>query len=232
MRSVRAKDIRVGSVTIAALSRRVAALAVLASIYAFAFPAATAAQTLRIVALGDSLTAGYGLSEREAFPVKLQAALKVKGHDVEVINAGVSGDTSSGGLARLDWSVPEKTDAVILELGANDALRAMDPAVTRKALDDAISKLKSRKIEVLLAGMMAPPNFGGDYAARFNPIYPDLAKKHDVVFYPFFLDGVASVTKLNLRDGIHPTAEGIDLIVARILPKVEELIARTRANRK
>jgi acyl-CoA thioesterase-1 len=221
-----------GSVTNAALSRRLIAVFVLASIYAFAFPSATVAQSLRIVALGDSLTAGYGLTEREAFPVKLQAALKAKGHDVEVINAGVSGDTSTGGLARLDWSVPEKTDAVILELGANDALRAVDPSVTRKALDDAIAKLRGRKIEVLLTGMMAPPNFGGDYAARFNPIYPDLAKKHDVVFYPFFLDGVATVTKLNLKDGIHPTAEGIDLIVARILPKVEELIARVRANRK
>lgn len=232
MRATRTKDSRMGSVTNAALSRRLTAILLLVSIYAFAFPAATAAQTLRIVALGDSLTAGYGLSEREAFPVKLQAALKAKGHDVEVINAGVSGDTSSGGLARLDWSVPEKTDAVILELGANDALRAVDPAVTRKALDEAITRLRARKIEVLLAGMMAPPNFGGEYAARFNPIYPDLAKKHDVVFYPFFLDGVATVTKLNLKDGIHPTAEGIDQIVSRILPKVEELIARSRANRK
>lgn len=232
MRAIRTKDSRMGSVTNAALSRRLTAILLLVSIYAFAFPPATAAQTLRIVALGDSLTAGYGLSEREAFPVKLQAALKAKGHDVEVINAGVSGDTSSGGLARLDWSVPEKTDAVILELGANDALRAVDPAVTRKALDEAITRLRARKIEVLLAGMMAPPNFGGEYAARFNPIYPDLAKKHDVVFYPFFLDGVATVTKLNLKDGIHPTAEGIDQIVSRILPKVEELIARSRANRK
>lgn len=232
MRSVRAKDSRMGSVINAALSRRVAVLAALASIYAFALPAATAAQSLRIVALGDSLTAGYGLGDRDSFPVKLEAALKAKGHDVEVINAGVSGDTSTGGLARLDWSVPDKTDAVILELGANDALRAVDPAITRKALDDALGKLKSRKIEVLLAGMQAPPNFGGDYAARFNPIYPDLAKKYDVVFYPFFLDGIATVTKLNQRDGIHPTAEGIDFIVARILPKVEELIARVREKRK
>lgn len=234
MRSIRGKDSSniMGSVTNTALSRRGAALALLAAFCALAAPTVTAAEPLRIVALGDSLTAGYGLAQSEAFPVKLQAALKAKGHDVEVINAGVSGDTASGGLARLDWSVPEKVDAVILELGANDALRGIDPAVTRKALDAAIGKLKSRKIEILLAGMQAPRNFGDDYAARFNPIYPDLAKKYDLLLYPFFLDGVATVTKLNLRDGVHPTAAGIDLIVARILPKVEELIARVRANRK
>ena len=221
-----------GSLTNTALSRRGAVLALLAAIWALAAPSVTAAEPLRIVALGDSLTAGYGLAENQAFPVKLEAALKAKGHDVDVINAGVSGDTASGGLARLDWSVPENTDAVILELGANDALRAVDPVVTRKALDAAIGKLKSRKIEILLAGMQAPRNLGEDYAARFDPIYPEIAKKHDVLLYPFFLDGVATLTKLNQRDGIHPTADGIDIIVARILPKVEELIARVRANQK
>lgn len=234
MRSIRDKDSsnRMGSLTNTALSRRGAVLALLAAIWALAAPSVTAAEPLRIVALGDSLTAGYGLAENQAFPVKLEAALKAKGHDVDVINAGVSGDTASGGLARLDWSVPENTDAVILELGANDALRAVDPVVTRKALDAAIGKLKSRKIEILLAGMQAPRNLGEDYAARFDPIYPEIAKKHDVLLYPFFLDGVATLTKLNQRDGIHPTADGIDIIVARILPKVEELIARVRANQK
>lgn len=234
MRSIRGKDSsnRMGSFTNTALSRRGAVLALLAVMWSLAAPSVTAAEPLRIVALGDSLTAGYGLTENQAFPVKLEAALKANGHDVDVINAGVSGDTASGGLARLDWSVPEKTDAVIVELGANDALRAVDPIVTRQALDAAITKLKSRKIEILLAGMQAPRNLGEDYAARFDPIYPELAKKHDLILYPFFLDGVATLTKLNQRDGVHPTADGIDIIVARILPKVEELIARVRANRK
>ena len=234
MRSIRVKDSSnwMGSFTNTALSRRGAFPALLAVMWVLAAPSVTAAEPLRIVALGDSLTAGYGLAENQAFPVKLEAALKAKGHDVDVINAGVSGDTASGGLARLDWSVPDKTDAVILELGANDALRAVDPVVTRKSLDEAIQKLKSRKIEILLAGMQAPRNLGEDYAARFDPIFPELAKKHDVLLYPFFLDGVATLTKLNLPDGVHPTAAGIDIIVARILPKVEELIARVRANRK
>lgn len=220
-----------GSVIIAALSRQFAFLALLAAICLPPFSAATA-EPIRIVALGDSLTAGYGLAESEAFPVKLQAALRAKGHDVEVINAGVSGDTASGGLARIDWSVPDKTDAVILELGANDALRAVDPAVTRKVLDEAIQRLKAKQIEVLFAGMQAPRNLGGEYAANFNRIYPELAKKHDVLLYPFFLDGVAADTKLNQRDGVHPTAAGIDVIVARILPLAEQLIARVNAKRK
>lgn len=221
-----------GSVTIAALSRRVLLPALVASLFALAGVPSVAAEPLRIVVLGDSLTAGYGLAQKDAFPVKLQAALRAKGHDVEVINAGVSGDTASGGLARLDWSVPDKTGAVILELGANDALRAVDPSATRKALDEAIRRLRERKIEVLLAGMQAPPNMGGDYIAAFNRIYPDLAKAHGVLFYPFFLDGVAAESGLNQRDGIHPTAEGVNIIVGRILPSVEKLIAQVRANRK
>jgi len=190
------------------------------------------AEPLRIVAFGDSLTAGLGLPEKEAFPVKLQAALKAKGHDVEVINAGVSGDTASGGLARLDWSVPGNTGAVILELGANDALRGTEPTATRKALDEAIHRLKSRKIPVLLAGMQAPRNMGPDYIAAFDRIYPDLAKAHGVLFYPFFLEGVAAQSNLNQRDGIHPTAEGVDVIVRGILPFVEKLIAEVQSNRK
>jgi acyl-CoA thioesterase-1 len=192
----------------------------------------TAAEPLRIVALGDSLMAGYGLAEKDGFPAKLQAALRAKGHDVEVINAGVSGDTASGGLARLDWSVPKDAAAVILELGANDALRAVNPAETRKALDEALRRLRERKLEVLLAGMLAPPNMGAEYSTAFDRIYPELAQKHGVLLYPFFLDGVAAVEKLNQRDGIHPTAAGIDVIVERILPSVEKLIAQTRANQK
>lgn len=221
-----------GSGTIAALSRRAFCLAATALLSATCFANAAAAEPLRIVALGDSLTAGLGLAETEAFPVKLQAALRDQGHDVEVINAGVSGDTASGGLARLDWSVPDGTDAVILELGANDALRAVDPAVTREALDTAIRRLHERRIEVLLAGMQAPRNLGRDYIDAFDRIYPELAKEHGVVFYPFFLDGVAADSALNQRDGIHPTAEGIEIIVRRILPSVQKLIARVTANGK
>jgi acyl-CoA thioesterase-1 len=204
----------------------------LAALYAPFCPTPLAAQSLQVVVLGDSLTAGYGVAQADAFPAKLEAALRAKGHDVRVINAGVSGDTASGGLARLDWSLAGKVDAVILELGANDALRAIDPAVTRKSLDLIIGRLKERKVEVLLAGMQAPRNLGADYVSAFDRIYPELAKAHDVILYPFFLDGVATETKLNQRDGIHPTAAGIDVIVARILPSVEQLIARVRANRK
>jgi acyl-CoA thioesterase-1 len=195
-------------------------------------PGITVAEPLRIVALGDSLMAGYGLAEKDGFPAKLQAALRAKGHDVEVINAGVSGDTASGGLARLDWSVPKDAAAVILELGANDALRAVNPAETRKALDEALRRLGERKLEVLLAGMLAPPNMGAEYSTAFDRIYPELAQKHGVLLYPFFLDGVAAVEKLNQRDGIHPTAAGIDVIVERMLPSVEKLIAQIRANQK
>jgi acyl-CoA thioesterase-1 len=175
--------------------------------------------------------AGYGLPADAAFPAKLEKALKAKGLAVTVENAGVSGDTATGGLARLDWSVPDGTDAVILELGANDALRGIDPKATRAAIDEIVKKLKERRIAVLIAGMLAPPNLGPDYAAAFNPIFPEVAKAHDVLLYPFFLDGVAAERALNLGDGMHPTAAGIDVIVARIMPKVEELIARVRAQK-
>ena len=184
-----------------------------------------------MVVLGDSLSAGYGLGAGEAFPARLEKALKARGHAVKVANAGVSGDTSSGGLGRLAWSVPDGTEAVIVELGANDALRGIDPDLTRKALDDIVRKLKARGIAVLLAGMRAPPNMGADYARAFDAIYPGLASTHGVVFYPFFLDGVTGDRALNQADGIHPTAAGIDAIVKAILPKVEELIARVRAAR-
>jgi len=195
-------------------------------------PAGAAEQPVRIVVLGDSLSAGYGLPAAAAFPARLeralQAKMQTKGVAVSVANAGVSGDTSSDGLARLDWSVPEGTDAVILELGANDALRGLDPAVTRKALTAILDRLQQRKIPVLLCGMLAPRNLGATYGQRFDAIYPDLAKRDGVLFYPFFLDGVATDAALNQRDGMHPTAAGVDVIVQRILPKVGELIARVK----
>lgn len=177
-----------------------------------------------MVVLGDSLSAGYGLPAAAAFPVRLQKALEAKGIKVGMVNAGVSGDTSSGGRDRVDWSVPDGTDAVIVELGANDALRGTDPAVTRAALSDIITKLKARKIAVLLCGMLAPPNYGSEYAAKFNAIYPDLSKSLGVPLYPFFLDGVAGDAKLNQADGMHPIAEGVDIIVKNMLPTVEAFL--------
>jgi acyl-CoA thioesterase-1 len=189
------------------------------------------AQPVKMVVLGDSLSAGLGLSGPAAFPARLQKALKDKGIEVDMINAGVSGDTSSGGRDRLDWSVPEGTEAVIVELGANDALRGTDPAVTRAALSDIVKRLKARKIAVMLCGMLAPPNYGRDYAAQFNSIYPDLAKTFDVPLYPFFLDGVATDRRLNQADGIHPTAEGVDIIVKNILPTVQAFLGTIRGQR-
>jgi acyl-CoA thioesterase I len=190
---------------------------------------AAPAPPIRIVALGDSLTAGYGLAVDTAFPAQLERALKAKGLAIEIANAGVSADTASAGRARLEWSVPEGTDAVIVELGANDALRGIDPKVTRAALDDIVGRLKSRDIAVLLAGMRAPRNMGEDYARAFDAIFPELAAKHGVLLYPFFLDGVVTDRALNQGDGLHPTAAGIAAIVAGILPKVEELIGQVRA---
>ena len=189
-----------------------------------------AERPINIVAFGDSLTAGYGLAANEAFPVQLQRALDAKGLAVNVVNAGVSGDTSAGGLSRLDWSVPDGTDAVILELGANDALRGFDPEITRRALETMLRRLKERKISVLLCGMVAPPNLGAEYGRAFNSIYPDLAAQTGAILYPFFLAGVAADPKLNQRDGLHPTAAGVAVIVERILPQVEQLIARAKAS--
>lgn len=191
-------------------------------------PRAAKAETapIKLVALGDSLTAGYRLPADAAFPAVLERALKAKGHRVEIANAGVSGDTSTGGLDRLDWSVPDGTQGVILELGANDMLRGTDPAVTRKALETIIVRLKERGIPVLLAGMLAAPNLGTEYRARFDAIYPDLARAHDLVLYPFFLDGVAGQRGYTLDDGLHPTARGIERVVEGILPSVEAFLAR------
>jgi acyl-CoA thioesterase-1 len=191
-------------------------------------PAASASaeeHPVRIVALGDSLTAGFGLPRDQAFPARLAEALGAKGLMVEITNAGVSGETMSDGLARLDWSVPEGTDAVILEFGANDMLRGLDPQVTRKALEEILRRLDERHIAVLVCGMLAARNLGEDYAGAFEPIFPELAAAHHDLLYPFFLAGVAGDRTLNQRDGLHPNPAGVDAIVARILPKVEELLA-------
>jgi acyl-CoA thioesterase I len=193
--------------------------------------AAESAAPVRIVAFGDSLTAGYMLKPSEAFPVQLQAALAAKGIEADIQNAGVSGDTAAAGLERFDWAIADGTEAVILELGANDALRGIAPSVTRKNLDEILTRLKARNIDVLLAGMAAPKNWGKAYENEFATIYSDLAEKHGAIFYPFFLEGVAFDAKLNLQDGMHPTGKGIGAIVGRILPKVEELIKRVEARR-
>jgi acyl-CoA thioesterase I len=190
--------------------------------------AAGEAKPIKMVVLGDSLSAGLGLTASDAFPAKLQKSLKDKGINVEMTNAGVSGDTASGGKERLDWSVPDGTQAVIIELGANDALRGIDPAVTRAALSDILTRLKARNISVMLCGMVSPPNYGRDYAERFNTIYPELAKSFGVPLYPFFLEGVAADAKLNQADGIHPTPQGVDIIVHNIMPTVEAFLGPLR----
>ena len=195
-------------------------------------PARAADGPVKIVALGDSLTAGYGLPVAEAFPTRLQAALKAKGIDATIANAGVSGDTTAGARERLDWSVPEGTQAVIVELGANDALRGLDPKLTEKTLDAILTRLDQRHLPVLFAGMKAPPNMGADYATAFDAIYPALAARHPVIFYPFFLDGVAADARLNQADGMHPNPAGVAIIVGRILPAVEQLVGKARAAQK
>jgi acyl-CoA thioesterase-1 len=184
------------------------------------------AAPITILALGDSLTAGLGVAPGDAFPVKLEAALKGRGHDVRVINAGVSGDTSAAGRDRLSWVLTDDVQAVIVELGANDALRGIDPQGTSAALSAILTELQSRQLPVLLAGMRAPRNLGPDYVETFDALYPKLAQTYDVLFYPFFLDGVAADPALNQPDGLHPSAKGVDVIVARILPMVEELLAK------
>jgi acyl-CoA thioesterase-1 len=190
-----------------------------------ALAAVAQSRPLKFVALGDSLTAGYNLPQSAAFPTVLEKALKAKGYKVEIANAGVSGDTSTAGLERLDWSVPDGTDGVIVELGANDMLRGIDPAVPRKAIETIVTRLKARGIPVMLAGMYAPRNLGPDYVQKFEGLYTDIAKKHGLVLYPFFLDGIAGDRSLNLPDGLHPTAKGVEVIVNRILPTVEAFIA-------
>lgn len=188
---------------------------------------ASAAETIRIMALGDSLTAGFGLSAADSFPAQLEAALKARGLSVEVSNAGVSGDTTAGGLARLDWALSDRPDAIIVALGANDSLRGIDPAVTRANLAAILEKLGTRDLPVLLAGIYAPRNLGRDYETAFNRIFPELAGQYEVLLYPFFLDGVATDPALNQADGIHPNAEGVAVIVRKIMPYVIRLIEQT-----
>jgi acyl-CoA thioesterase-1 len=192
---------------------------------------AAATRPLRIVALGDSLTAGYGLPQGAAFPVVLERALKARGHKVEIVNAGVSGDTAADGLARLDWSLPDDARLAIVELGANDMLRGLDPAATQRSLEAIVTRLEARRIPVMLAGMYASRNLGPDYVQRFDAIYRDIAGRHGLVLYPFFLEGVAGERGLNLPDGLHPTAQGVETIVARILPTVETFLTRLASSR-
>jgi len=192
---------------------------------------ATAQDPVRIVAFGDSLTAGYGLLAGDAYPVKLEAALRARGYNVSIANAGVSGDTTAAGLARVDYSVPPGTQAVILELGANDMFQGVPPAAIRHNLEAIIQKLRARHIEVMLAGMYATRNLGKQYYTAFDSIYRDLAQKYGLVFMPFFLDGVVGKQALNQADGIHPTAAGIELVVKKSLPAVESLIHRVRGRK-
>ena len=192
----------------------------------FGFCASASAEPMKLVVLGDSLSAGYQLPADQAFPTQLQAALEKQGHDVEVVNAGVSGDTTADGLARLDWSVGPDAKAVIVELGANDALRGLPPEKTRENLSEIVSRLTDRNVKVLVAGMLAPRNLGEDYATRFDSIFADVARIHGAMLYPFFLQGVAMKPELNLADGMHPTGEGVSIIVQNMLPAVEDLIER------
>lgn len=186
---------------------------------------AAATEPLRILALGDSLTAGFGLKPSDGFPVQLQRSLEARGVPAVILNAGVSGDTTAGGLARLDWALGDRPDMVILALGANDGLRAVNPEVTRSNLAAILERLRSKKLPVLLAGIYAPPNLGREYASEFNRIYPELAAQYDAVLYPFFLDGVAARPELNQADGVHPNAAGVAVLVQRITPYVIRLIA-------
>lgn len=184
------------------------------------------AEPLRILVFGDSLTSGYGLAVEQSFPVQLERALKARGRDVAVVNAGVAGDTSAGGLARLDWVLAEaRPHAAIVELGANDGLRGLDPEQTEANLAQVIERLRKEGVLILLTGMRAPPNFGRDYQAAYERIFAKLHERFDVLFYPFFLEGVAAEPALNQPDGIHPNARGVQVVVERILPYVERLLA-------
>jgi len=208
--------------------RRAVQAAALALAATLACAAPAAAKPLKLVALGDSLTAGYGLPAGQAFPDVLTRALKAKGWDVEVVNAGVSGDTAADGLARYDWSVPDGADAIIVELGANDMLRGADPAPTKVTLSQILAKTRDTHLATLLAGMLAAPNLGEDYKRRFDAIYPELAQKFGVTLYPFFLEGVAGAPSLQLADGLHPNRAGVERIVQGILPTVEAVLAQVK----
>jgi len=207
-----------------ARSRRREAIIVLILALLTAMPGAQAAQ-LRLLVLGDSLSAGYGLAQAQGFQAQLAAALRARGHDVRIIDGAVSGDTSAGGLARIDWSLGDGADAAIVELGANDGLRGVDPAVTERNLAAILDALAKRRIPVLLSGMYALPNLGPDYSAAFRAVFDRLGQRPGVLYDPFFLDGVAAVPMLNQPDRLHPNAEGVKHIVARILPLLEKLLA-------
>ena len=211
-----------GAIARAALSAGLSVI--LTGAVAAAGASAAAARPIRLLAFGDSLTAGYGLPPGQGFVPKLEAALRKQGHDVTVVDGGVSGDTTSGGLARLDWTLGDGADAVILELGANDMLRGIDPKVPDENLDRMLARFKTKHIPVLLAGMHTPPSMGRDYSDKFDAIYPELARKYDVALYPFFLDGIIGDETLHLPDGIHPNAAGVDVIVEKILPTVDDLL--------
>lgn len=204
-----------------------AAVFTLAAVMAWLQPqASTARAETVLLALGDSLTAGYGVPAGQSYPSKLETALKAKGHAVRVINAGVSGDTTAGGRARLDWVLGDNPDAAIVALGGNDALRGLPPSQMFENLDAILKTLKDKGVAVLLAGMQAPPNLGPEYTQAFEDVYRRLAETYDVVFYPFLLQGIAAEPALNQGDGIHPTGAGYDVLVANILPSVEKLLAR------
>jgi acyl-CoA thioesterase I len=212
--------------------KRVAALLIMLAAFLMLAPlhriAASPGEPV-IVAFGDSLMAGLGLPQDQAFPAQLEAALKARGTEAKVINAGVSGDTATAAAQRLDWSLPDDADAVIIELGGNDALQGIPPEGTKAALEKIIERVQARGLPILLAGMEAPPNMGKNYADQVRAIYADLARRYDVIFYPFFLDGAALNDALMQADGIHPNAKGVAVIVERIMPKVEELLARIQA---
>ncbi|WP_366553382.1 arylesterase [Aquibaculum sediminis] len=208
------------------IARRLAtSLSSLALVVGLTAGIAQASEPVRLMAFGDSLVHGYGLDPDDVFPQQLEAALRDQGHEVEVINAGNSGDTTAAGLARIDWALADEPDAILVVLGANDGLRGLDPSETRRNLSGLLERLEEEELPTLFTGMLAPRNLGSDYAAEFDALFPRLAKAHDVVFYPFFLDGVVAEPALNQGDGIHPNAEGVAEIVARILPSVEELLS-------
>lgn len=211
------------------MARRLTVLMVLLTLAVpFGLATQAAANGITLLALGDSLTAGLGLDAGKAFPAQLEAALKAKGHEVTIINAGVSGDTARQGADRLDWALTDDVNGVLVELGANDALRGLPPPQAEAALDEILNKLSSRKLPVLLLGMKAPPNMGADYVQAFDGMYGRLAAKYNVMLYPFFLDGVAADRSLNQADGIHPTADGVARIVERVVPQVEALLKQVK----
>ena len=214
--------------TPASMSKTSLLLVMLATFLCLSADIAKSAAPVKVLVFGDSLSAGFGLAKPDAFPVVLEAALKKAGRNVALINAGVSGDTTAGGRARLAWTLTDKPAVVILELGANDGLRGLEPAETRANLDAILSELGKRDITVLLTGMLAPPNLGREYGVEFNSLFSALARKHNAVFYRFFLDGVAGEPHLNQQDGIHPNRAGVDEIVHRILPRVMAALNRIR----